>query len=99
LDAPSPFVIVECISPPSEYEFLLQGYARNRFCADLFAAGDLKAVCATGMWRGATESALAEMVKALARPTSVGEVFLNSPPSDWPSALFTSDPLLPVWEL
>jgi hypothetical protein len=93
-------IIIECVTPPSSFELRLQGSARNRYCADLFAAGDLKGVLATGLWQfGLTGTYLSGLIKALAQPASLGDVFVQAPRSElWPPALFTSDPLLPVWE-
>lgn len=97
---PSPIVILEAVMPRSESEEALQACARNRYCADLFLAGSFKGVLGTGMWAyGQTTQALFTMLRSLARPVSLGDVYLGVRNlSKWPAALFTSDPLLPIWE-
>ncbi len=96
----APIVIVEGALPPSRFELSLQGIARNRYCADLFAAEGFKAVIGTGFWDDSTISAsLDGLVSELSEGGSLGDLWNRSPRSSfWPAVLFTSDPGLPVWE-
>jgi hypothetical protein len=92
----APIVIVEGILPPSAFDLRVQGIARNRFCADLFAAGDFKAVIGTGLWEA---KSIAHFVQRISASLTLRELWRNAPRSrDWPPVLFTSDPDLPIWE-
>jgi hypothetical protein len=98
-DSSSPVLLVEAVTPPSDYEVVRQGNFRNSFCAELAATGRMKAILATGFWpRGTTEGKLARLIERINGRSTVGDLFVASASSNWAPALFTSDPCLPLWE-
>ncbi len=74
-DAPSPLVILDVTAPPAAHEVATQLLLRNWFAAELVAAGNVRALLATGLAQyGLQVQLYDQLIGALRRGCQVGEI-------------------------
>jgi hypothetical protein len=93
------FVIIDVPLPPDQYDQARQVLLRNAFCDELFRYGNTRGVLATGL---AHKGELARLMRVIAKAASARSsaigltAELGELPLLMPSALFTSDPEIPI---